>query len=45
MNRISAKEAKDSFGRLIDAVRAAPIVPSVDEYERLKGIESEKAGI
>jgi hypothetical protein len=45
MNRISAKETKDSFGRLIDIVRAAPIVLPVEEYERLKAIESERAGL
>lgn len=54
MKSMSAKEAKDSFGRLIDIARAAPVVIekhgrpvvvvlSVEEYERLKAIESEKA--
>jgi prevent-host-death family protein len=56
MNSISAKKAKDSFGRLIDTARFAPVVIekhgrpvvvvlSVEEYGRLKAIESEKAGI
>jgi prevent-host-death family protein len=51
---MSAKEAKDSFGRLIDTARAAPViiekhgrpvvvVLSVEEYERLKTIEIERA--
>ena len=56
MNSNSAKEAKDSFGRLIDTARAAPVVIekhgrpvvgvlSVEEYGRLKAIESEKASV
>lgn len=55
MNSISAKEAKDGFGRLIDTARAAPVVIekhrrpvvvvlSVEEYQRLKAIESQKSG-
>jgi prevent-host-death family protein len=55
MNSISANEAKDSFGRLTDTARAAPVVIdkhgrpllvvlSVEEYERVKIIESEKSG-
>jgi hypothetical protein len=43
MNGISAKETKDSCGPLIDTPRATPIVLSVEEHERLKAIESEKA--
>lgn len=54
MHRMSAKEAKDSFGRLIDTARAAPVViekhgrpvvvvVAVEEYERLKVVDSEKA--
>ena len=46
MQHISAREAKNSFGRLIDLARAAPVsvdkhgrpvvvVLSVEEYERL----------
>ena len=56
MNSISAREAKDSFGRLIDTARAAPVVIekhgrpvvvvlAVEEYERLKAIESKKSGV
>lgn len=54
MTTLSAREAKYNFGRLIDAARAAPVVVekhgrpvvvvlSVEEYERLKAIELEKA--
>jgi prevent-host-death family protein len=54
MKSMSAKEAKDSFGRLIDTARAAPVVIekhqrpvvvvlSVEEYERLTAIEAERA--
>ncbi len=45
MNRISARETKDSFGRLIDTARAVPIVLSAEESERLKAIKSEKASV
>jgi prevent-host-death family protein len=55
MNSISANEAKDSFGRLTDTACTAPVVidkhgrpvvvvVSVEEYERVKIIESEKSG-
>jgi prevent-host-death family protein len=54
MKNMSAKEAKDGFGRLIDTARAGPVVIqkhgrpvvvvlSVEEYERLKTIRSKKA--
>jgi prevent-host-death family protein len=54
MKTLSAREAKYNFGRLIDSARAEPVVVekhgrpvvvvlSVEEYERLKAIESEKA--
>lgn len=54
MQHISAREAKNSFGRLIDLARAAPVsvdkhgrpvvvVLSVEEYERLLA-QSEKDG-
>ena len=54
MKSMSAKEAKDNFGCLIDTARAAPVVIekhgrpvvvviSVEEYERLKAIDSGKA--
>lgn len=54
MKNMSAKEAKGSFGRLIDTARALPVVIekhgrpvvvvlSVEEYERLKAIETERA--
>jgi prevent-host-death family protein len=54
MKNMSAKEAKDGFGRLIDTARATPVViekhgrpvvvvMSVEEYERLKALESEIA--
>lgn len=47
MKTISAKDAKNGFGRLIDSARAEPVtvekhgrgvvvVMSVEEYERLK---------
>ena len=55
MQTLSAKDAKYGFGRLIDLVRAKPIavtkhgrpvvvVLSVEEYERLKALESASAG-
>jgi prevent-host-death family protein len=54
MKSISAKEAKDNFGRLIDTALACPViiekhgrpvvvVLSLAEYERLKGIKPERA--
>lgn len=54
MQRLSAKDAKYNFGRLIDTARAEPVtvekhgravvvVLAVEEYERLKAIESERA--
>ena len=55
MQTLSAKDAKYSFGRLIDLARAEPIavtkhgrpvvvVLSVEEYERLKALENTSAG-
>ncbi len=52
MQTLSAREAKYNFGRLIDTARAEPvtvekhgrpvvIVLAVEEYQRLKMIESE----
>jgi len=54
MKIMSAKEAKDGFGRLIDTARAVPVtiekhgrpvvvVLAVEEYERLQAMASEKA--
>ena len=51
MQTLSAKDAKYGFGRLIDLARAEPIAVtkhgrpvvvllSVEEYERLKALES-----
>ena len=53
MQRIAAREAKNSFGRLIDMARAEPVaiekhgravvvVVSFEEYERLTAGESNK---
>lgn len=53
MQHISAREAKNGFGRLIDLARAEPVsidkfgrpvvvVLSVEEYERLIAIASER---
>jgi len=53
MKTLAAREAKYNFGRLIDTARAEPVtiekhgrpvvvVVAVEEYERLKTIESEK---
>ncbi|HQT37849.1 MAG: prevent-host-death family protein [Acidocella sp. 20-57-95] len=53
MQTLSAKDAKYNFGRLIDTARAEPVtvekhgravvvVLAVEEYERLKIIESEQ---
>ncbi|MEN2976944.1 type II toxin-antitoxin system prevent-host-death family antitoxin [Tistrella bauzanensis] len=54
MKSISARDAKYSFGKLIDTARAGPVtvekhgravvvVLAVEEYERLKAIESEQS--
>jgi len=54
MRIMSAKEAKDRLGRLIDTARAVPVtiekrgrpvvvVLAVEEYERLRAVASEKA--
>ena len=54
MQTLSAKDAKYGFGRLIDLARAEPVevtkhgrpvvvVLSVEEYERLKALESASA--
>ena len=53
MQTLSARDAKYNFGRLIDTARAEPVtvekhgravvvVLAVEEYERLKAIESEQ---
>jgi prevent-host-death family protein len=53
MQTLSAREAKYNFGRLIDTARAEPVtvekhgravvvVLAVEEYQRLKAIESER---
>ena len=53
MQTLSARDAKYNFGRLIDTARAEPVtvekhgravvvVMAVEEYERLKSIESEQ---
>jgi prevent-host-death family protein len=53
MQTLSAKDAKYNFGRLIDTARAEPVtvekhgravvvVLSVEEYQRLKAIESDE---
>jgi prevent-host-death family protein len=53
MQTLSARDAKYNFGRLIDTARAEPVtvekhgravvvVLAVEEYERLKTIESEQ---
>jgi len=53
MQTLSAKDAKYNFGRLIDSARAEPVtvekhgrpvvvVLAVEEYQRLKKIESER---
>lgn len=53
MKTMSAREAKNGFGLMIDTARAAPVliekhgrgvvvVMSVEEYERLKMIEVER---
>lgn len=54
MKTMSAREAKNGFGLMIDTARAAPVliekhgrgvvvVMSVEEYERLKMIEVERS--
>ena len=54
MKTLPAREAKYNFGRLIDSARAAPVVVekhgrlvvvvlSVEEWERLREIELERA--
>jgi len=56
MQHISARAAKNQFGRLIDDARAAPgaidkhgcpvvVVLAVEEYERLTGTNRESARI
>lgn len=55
MKSMSAKDAKNSFGMLIDSARAEPvaiekhgrkvvIVMAVEEFERLKALEQTTAG-
>jgi prevent-host-death family protein len=52
---MSAKDAKYGFGRLIDTARAEPVtvekhgravvvVLSIEEYERLKIVDTERCG-
>lgn len=54
MQTLSARDAKYNFGRLIDTARAQPVtvekhgravvvVLSVEEYDRLKAIESRRS--
>ena len=54
MKTVSARDAKYNFGRLVDTARATPVVIekhrrpvvvvlSVEEYERLKALDSKKA--
>ncbi len=56
MQTLSTKEAKYGFGRLIDLARAEPvtvakhgcpvvILLSVEEYERLKSLDSVEASL
>lgn len=56
MRRISAKDAKNGFGRLLDTARAEPVtvekhgravvvVISVEEYERLQQRAETKAPV
>lgn len=53
MHTLSARDANNNFGRLIDTARAEPVtvekhgravvvVLAVEEYQRLKAIESER---
>ena len=55
MRTLSAKDAKYGFGRLIDLARAAPVtvakygrpvvvVVAVEEYERLKALDTTATG-
>ena len=55
MKTMSAREAKNSFGLMIDTARAGPVqiekhgrgvvvVLAVEEYERLKAIEAGQKG-
>ena len=55
MQSMSAKDAKNGFGRLIDLARAQPVsvakhgrpvvvVMSVEEYERLRNREDDNGG-
>ena len=55
MKTLTAKDAKYSFGRLIDLARAEPItvakhgrpvvvVMAVEEFERLKALDSRPSG-
>jgi len=54
MKTLTAKEAKDGFGRLIDLARAEPVIVAkhgravvvvlaVEEFERLKHVEARQA--
>ncbi|TMV12611.1 type II toxin-antitoxin system Phd/YefM family antitoxin [Arenibacterium halophilum] len=56
MQTLSAKDAKYGFGRLIDLARAEPVavakhgrpvvvVMAIEEYERLKNIETDRMPI
>ncbi|WP_095203537.1 type II toxin-antitoxin system Phd/YefM family antitoxin [Mesorhizobium carmichaelinearum] len=55
MKTMSAKDAKNAFGMLIDTARAEPVavekhgrkvvvVIAVEEYERLKAVEQTQTG-
>lgn len=55
MKSMSAREAKNGFGLMIDTARASPVliekhgrgvvvVIAVEEYERLKDLEAEQTG-
>lgn len=55
MKTMSAKDAKNAFGMMIDAARAAPVaiekhgrkvvvVMAVEEFERLKALEKTGTG-
>jgi prevent-host-death family protein len=55
MKTMSAREAKNGFGLMIDTARASPVliekhgrgvvvVIAVEEYERLKEVEAGQAG-
>ncbi|RWJ39752.1 MAG: type II toxin-antitoxin system Phd/YefM family antitoxin [Mesorhizobium sp.] len=55
MKTMSAKDAKNAFGVLIDTARAEPVaiekhgrkvvvVLAIEEYERLLGLEDDEAG-